>query len=55
MSTGIADIRAQFLDYFAGHGHTKIASSPLVPLNDPTLLFARREFAKMRARWGQTQ
>ena len=39
MSTGIADIRAQFLDYFAGHGHTKIASSPLVPLNDPTLLF----------------
>ena len=39
MSTGIADIRAQFLDYFAGHGHTKMASSPLVPLNDPTLLF----------------
>ena len=39
MSTGIADIRAQFLDYFAGHGQTKMASSPLVPLNDPTLLF----------------
>lgn len=39
MSTGIADIRASFLDYFVTHNHTCVASSPLVPLNDPTLLF----------------
>ena len=33
------DIRAAFLDFFAGHGHTVVPSSPLVPRNDPTLLF----------------
>ncbi len=33
------DIRAAFLSYFARHGHTVVASSPLVPRNDPTLLF----------------
>ncbi len=33
------DIRATFLDYFARHGHERVASSPLVPRNDPTLLF----------------
>ena len=33
------DIRAAFLDYFAGHGHQTVASSPLVPRNDPTLMF----------------
>ena len=33
------DIRSTFLDYFAGHGHEKVASSPLVPRNDPTLMF----------------
>ena len=40
MSSSIADIRTHFLTYFADqHEHEKIASSPLVPLNDPTLLF----------------
>ena len=34
-----SDIRAEFLGYFAGKGHTVVASSPLVPGNDPTLLF----------------
>ncbi len=34
------EIRAHFLDYFAGHGHAVVASSPLVPRNDPTLMFA---------------
>ena len=38
MQTG-DDIRRAFLDYFAGHGHTVLPSSPLVPRNDPTLLF----------------
>jgi alanyl-tRNA synthetase len=33
------DIRATFLDYFARNGHTVVASSPLVPRNDPTLMF----------------
>jgi alanyl-tRNA synthetase len=34
-----ADIRNAFLSFFEGHGHTVVASSPLVPINDPTLLF----------------
>jgi alanyl-tRNA synthetase len=34
-----ADIRAAFLKYFADHGHEIVSSSPLVPGNDPTLLF----------------
>ncbi len=33
------DIRATFLDYFKTQGHTPVPSSPLVPRNDPTLLF----------------
>jgi alanyl-tRNA synthetase len=33
------DIRAAFLDYFAAAGHEIVPSSPLVPRNDPTLLF----------------
>src|SRR5579871_1731869 len=33
------DIRAAFLGYFARNGHEVVASSPLVPRNDPTLLF----------------
>ena len=35
----VADIREKFLDFFASKGHTKVASSSLVPGNDPTLLF----------------
>ncbi len=34
------DIRATFLGYFAKNGHTVVESSPLVPRNDPTLMFA---------------
>ncbi|MDC3057817.1 alanine--tRNA ligase [Litorivicinus sp.] len=34
-----AEIRSQFLDYFQEHGHTIVSSSPLIPGNDPTLLF----------------
>jgi alanyl-tRNA synthetase len=33
-------IRATFLDYFARNGHQVVDSSPLVPRNDPTLMFA---------------
>ncbi|HEY4014989.1 MAG TPA: alanine--tRNA ligase [Polyangiaceae bacterium] len=35
-----ADVRRVFLEYFGGHGHEVVASSPLVPANDPTLMFA---------------
>ena len=34
------DIRATYLDFFARNGHKVVASSPLVPRNDPTLMFA---------------
>ena len=34
-----ADIRSSFLEYFKSKGHAVVASSPLVPSNDPTLLF----------------
>jgi alanyl-tRNA synthetase len=34
-----SEIRQQFLDYFARQDHTVVPSSPLVPGNDPTLLF----------------
>ncbi|SLN76837.1 alanine--tRNA ligase [Oceanibacterium hippocampi] len=33
------EIRRTFLDYFAANGHEPVASSPLVPHNDPTLMF----------------
>jgi alanyl-tRNA synthetase len=33
------DTRNAFIDFFARHGHEPVASSPLVPRNDPTLLF----------------
>ena len=35
----VADIRKTFLDFFAAKGHTVVTSSPLVPGNDPTLMF----------------
>ncbi|WP_332716136.1 alanine--tRNA ligase [Pelagibacterium mangrovi] len=37
--TSVNDIRSTFLDFFAKNGHEKVASSPLVPRNDPTLMF----------------
>ena len=38
--TSSNDIRATFLDYFRRNGHEVVDSSPLVPRNDPTLMFA---------------
>ena len=38
--TSSNDIRATFLDYFSRNGHQVVESSPLVPRNDPTLMFA---------------
>src|SRR6218665_2578471 len=35
----VDDLRSSFVDYFARNGHEAVASSPLVPRNDPTLMF----------------
>ena len=37
--SGVNEIRSKFLDYFAENGHQVVPSSPLVPRNDPTLMF----------------
>ncbi len=37
--SGVNEIRSSFLDYFVRHGHQVVPSSPLVPRNDPTLMF----------------
>ena len=39
ITASVADIRKIFLDFFESKGHTVVASSPLVPGNDPTLMF----------------
>ncbi|WP_417770837.1 alanine--tRNA ligase [Stappia sp.] len=37
--SGVNEIRSAFLEYFAKNGHEIVASGPLVPRNDPTLMF----------------
>ncbi|WP_334064226.1 alanine--tRNA ligase [Limimaricola cinnabarinus] len=37
--TSLADIRSTFLDFYKRQGHAVVSSSPLVPRNDPTLMF----------------
>ncbi|KFC69163.1 Alanine--tRNA ligase [Devosia sp. LC5] len=37
--TSVNDLRSSFVDYFARNGHEAVPSSPLVPRNDPTLMF----------------
>ncbi len=37
--SGVNEIRSTFLDYFSKNGHQAVESSPLVPRNDPTLMF----------------
>ncbi|MDO9488699.1 MAG: alanine--tRNA ligase-related protein, partial [Sphingomonadaceae bacterium] len=37
--TSTNDIRRSFLDYFGTAGHSIVPSAPLVPQNDPTLMF----------------
>lgn len=39
MTSAVVTLRQAFLDYFQSHHHTIVPSSPLVPANDPTLLF----------------
>ncbi len=39
MSSTSAEVRRTFLEFFRAHGHEVVPSSPLVPQNDPTLMF----------------
>ncbi len=49
--TSLADIRATFLDYFKRQGHEVVASSPLVPRNDPTLMFTNSGMVQFKNRF----
>jgi len=44
-----SDIRARFLDYFRRQGHTVVRSSPLVPAEDPTLLFTNAGMVQFKS------
>ena len=49
--TSLADIRSTFLDYFDRQGHEVVASSPLVPRNDPTLMFTNSGMVQFKNRF----
>jgi len=44
-----AEVRSQFMRYFSGHGHKEVASSLLVPSNDPTLLFTNAGMVQFKS------
>ncbi|HSB42408.1 MAG TPA: alanine--tRNA ligase [Methylomirabilota bacterium] len=44
-----SEIRARFLEYFRGRGHTVVRSSPLVPAQDPTLLFTNAGMVQFKS------
>jgi alanyl-tRNA synthetase len=47
--SGVNEIRSSFLDYFARNGHTVVPSSPLVPRNDPTLMFTNAGMVQFKS------
>ncbi len=44
-----SEIRARFLEYFRRRGHTVVRSSPLVPAQDPTLLFTNAGMVQFKS------
>ncbi len=49
--TSLSDIRSTFLSYFEKQGHEVVASSPLVPRNDPTLMFTNSGMVQFKNRF----
>ena len=49
--TSLADIRSTFLNFFDENGHEVVASSPLVPRNDPTLMFTNSGMVQFKNRF----
>ncbi|RWX75485.1 alanine--tRNA ligase [Neorhizobium lilium] len=47
--SGVNEIRSTFLDYFQKNGHEVVASSPLVPRNDPTLMFTNSGMVQFKS------
>ena len=47
----LRDIRHTFLDFFAKNAHTKVKSAPLVPYDDPTLLFVNAGMVQFKNRF----
>src|SRR3954453_3987463 len=47
--SGVNEIRRHFLDYFVQNGHAEVASSPLVPRNDPTLMFTNAGVGRVKS------
>ncbi|SEW12876.1 alanyl-tRNA synthetase [Cognatiyoonia koreensis] len=49
--TSLSDIRSTFLNFFEKNGHEVVASSPLVPRNDPTLMFTNSGMVQFKNRF----
>jgi len=47
--TGVNEIRSEFIDFFVRNGHEAVASGPLVPRNDPTLLFTNAGMVQFKS------
>ncbi|MEI9887227.1 MAG: alanine--tRNA ligase-related protein [Rhizomicrobium sp.] len=48
--TSLSDVRSSFLDFFRDRQHAVVPSSPLVPRNDPTLMFTNAGMVQFKKR-----
>jgi alanyl-tRNA synthetase len=46
------ELRSLYVDYFVSHGHTHVSSSPIVPPDDPTMLFTSAGMVQFKPFWG---